>query len=363
MRFLSHLYSELLVFALVAVGVAGAVVEMVFFSQFILSDRFWYGFLGNILFLNTLHALISYRLLRYQVFKEAFVRGMGGSAKFILIFGLGIFSLLCIHFYIDFNEIPLSPFWLVVDTLFAFYFIGFLRAQHTAYQAYGILQNYNEEPRLDLPLKDFLKKEKFVFLVFFTAMIISTVFFFSRSVLKSPVALHLQLGFAFLALCSAAFIIFRSIDSHGVSSKRTFFSFRFLLLPLKYTSLTAAFCNFSCHGVEYYWITRRIEKNCKEKKLKASPLGFALTAFLSLSVFSFLVGDYLDARPQYREFFYAIPVVVITSLSQITSILHFHMDRYFFRFKDEETLREIGPLLKRDELPKDRQDPIEASAG
>ncbi len=231
--------------------------------------------------------------------------------------------------------------------MFGFFFIGFLRTHHTAYQAYGILQNYNYKNRLRSSLKEFLKSEKRIFNIFFIFCLANPFIFFARPFFKNTHHYFQALGVSALLSCSlAVLIIFRSIKTHGPASNRTLYSLRLLLIPLKYTFLSSAFSSAACHGVEYFWLTRNIEKNCQTRKLEITPLARGLILYILIGFLSFMLWDYLNSTPQYRAYYYAIPVIIFTAFFQIVSIVHFFLDRQFFKFKDPITLKEIGPLLE-----------------
>ncbi len=105
---LIKLYGEPLILILVLFGLLGPILETSFVSAlFFLSDKFWFGFLINIIFLNTLHALISYKLLRYNIFKQAVTRNSGFSFFQIALFGFIMFLAICTYYFVIFNKIKL----------------------------------------------------------------------------------------------------------------------------------------------------------------------------------------------------------------------------------------------------------------
>ncbi len=344
-RLSSRFYSESLVHLLTFLGICAATIEFIWLKNSFKSGQIYFEFIANILFLNSLHTVFSFRLLKYKLFRDALTRGLWNQKFAFPLISLVLFVAIFLSLFVLYHRIQLPYPLNYLNQAFLAYHVGLLPVHHAITQAYGVFQTYkkSESPQ-DASRK--IKFEKIVYqlLLIFTLISTSSFFLIQLSDHASIVALKwIACG---LAVAAAVYLIVNVIKSLGIRSTSAKFSFRFLLLPFKYISFSAGFFSSCCHGVEYFIVNKNIESNLKNSPQDATKMGRLVLFLVALAVLSHFVVFVKYFSHQQGNYLDSIPIVFVIAASQSFAVIHYLMDRQFFKFKDLRTREEISPLLQ-----------------
>jgi hypothetical protein len=160
-------------------------------------------------------------------------------------------------------------------------------------------------------------------------------------------SLHLQYGIVAISFAIVFFALFaaRGIP-HVKKSNKIYFMSRYLLWPFSYFSFLALFAIWSVHGLEYFFVyrkmaTRTAAAGLQRRQLKIYGFVFAGLFFilgaLGIESFASLVVTEWHAP--------SFPFQIASALAAGITTWHMLYDRYFFRFRTSLDRRVAHKLL------------------
>lgn len=224
--------------------------------------------------------------------------------------------------------ILLNILWLVYPTY------------HTFRQIYGILVLYNQDIVVSQKEKN-VEKKIFNFLMVILCIHTITLVIFQAHLLSQQEYQKLNWLLS-IVFCLPAFFLFKNKTDRKA---KNFYVVRIFLYPLSFHSFFALLATGALHGLEYFFITKKMVLN-SEQKFKSSNNIPAFLSFFSIFVLYILsssfgiLGIYTGGHaPQSAWYGF------VNFAGLLVAFIHYYMDGLIFRMKDPATREIIAPLL------------------
>ena len=295
----------------------------------------WIFFFSSIFFLGVIHNVFTLFLIFYLPEIRGMTEGkMRAEGPMFIYQILGIFFASMPIFYFGFLTAPPIAQKLV-GTGFAV-----LAYHHSLKQIYGLSLMYDRglKKTYQRTERNLYRAQVFVLavsllLLIFVPKVCSTAF--------------VRLAFAgALLFCPLAIIWISLQQPQARRSNRTLYLSRLVVLPLAVVWPIMAMGGAYTHGIEYLFVVRHMSRVSKFK------MNLAASVFLVLS--SLLVAALILPNPirglrwvvTANKNWSKVILDVLASLSLSITILHYYLDRVYFRMTDPFVRSHVGPLLE-----------------
>jgi hypothetical protein len=158
--------------------------------------------------------------------------------------------------------------------------------------------------------------------------------------LRDNLATWLVRGEIFLSLGVAVLIVFNSFFfPKARKSFKSLYLLRLFLFPLFSFSDLAAASTAGVHGVEYFFVYRKIKNRSKMKNSARKRMNW-LSIFAGLTLVAMAFPQMII--PEKEQ---GLWVSILFSVATATAYAHYYLDRVMFRMRNSEVREFVGPLI------------------
>ena len=301
----------------------------------------------NFFLFNTLHVAPTFFMVFYLPEFHAWYRDQSTAEKIWhltrLVLAVTLIALLFSNLYTDFRD-PISAFaWE--------FFVALMPGFHNLRQIQGLSSAYNQILKPDDTLhvsrwQRGVRREKALFAVFIASLLITGhVFFIRYEGHRSG-----NLWFPSVMMVLVVGILLNSCTMFtGVALRRKLvYQLRLLLFPFTFTFRIPIWGVTGVHGLEYWFVWRKMSANSKFRPALSAKLVFALLLCLVTvcGIVGYKVWPFDDlsvaSRPGAERWFAAL-----SAMSTSLVYIHYYLDRQIFAMKDPLVRKNIAPLLIR----------------
>lgn len=311
--------------------------------------RPWADFIGNVVFLNALHNLFSYRLILVnRDFRQSFFVSTGlRSWVKVIVFMLPVMAIVYFTYYVKFKNIQFGQPWDAIIFAVLMFHTVFLPLHHGNRQERGIGLMYdqiNPAIRKNPRYEGFFNRERRLFNLYLVALLALILVVPERQSL-SPTVFN-----SILAVCGTLFLAILGHACYGFMvlgrTNKPFFLIRLLNHIFAPLWVPAYALRAACHGIEYYLIYKQVLG--REKEIKSSdvlqtplwmrPIFYLMTLLVMLLYFPVLFKDHGFS---YSTDFY----IALVSVVHCYVLGHYYIDRQIFRMSNSEIRKKISPYF------------------
>jgi hypothetical protein len=129
-------------------------------------------------------------------------------------------------------------------------------------------------------------------------------------------------------------------------SNKTLYAFRCLLYPFGIVHFIFNFASMIIHGVEYFFLTRRLLDNGNLNRQVSNQIlvyGLGLGTAILLPQFVMQLNPSLEHQLFGRNA--PLWILVVLAIAKAINLMHFYIDGFIFRFRDPAVRENILPIL------------------
>jgi hypothetical protein len=320
-------------------------------------EKRWLRVFSDILFLGTIHSVLSLTLMLFipEVRDWFKTYGGGSMSKAILKFAIVCALIFSFMFYTVVKDSKTDPVFLLIAVVLIHSILG---QRHWVRQAQGMSLLYNSRLRQALSLDGITqakmagieRSEKFGFtlLTIATALISIALSNVLVSLIPQLKMRPLIPVFAVLGFFGAGLVIYCSwITPHASRTNKFFFNLRSLLVTFHSLSLSANLGMRATHGLEFLALTGKMSANSRISKkmligfIVASVFAICFAAMVDLAKSALFMKHLWTNYPGYFTVW-----CFMASIDLTFTYVHYYTDAVMFRFKDEGVRKSIAPLLR-----------------
>jgi hypothetical protein len=331
-------------------------IELMFFHLTSVSSlNYAAAFIGDILFLNSIHVILTLAMLIHMPeFRELVSSKTNGSPRRFWYKVVAIFLSLLAFFccvekggLLDIHGFRHNSPWVMIGTLSILAFRFLPAAHHNISQIKGFSLAYNFQLRKERgggALGE--KSERLLFHVFTLSIcvvilvVVYRKFYNEDFHIAAPTLYYSAIAMSLLA---AAWIMLNSLHVVRHCPNKFLYLARIWLWPMTPFSIAASTGIKAMHGIEYLFLfinfnnTSAMEPGLKGRALMVTVAMFAVTVFVALGSYFFLFPLRSFTNNKAGFFINAFMLALIYT--------HYYLDRFIFRMSQSENRKTIGPLL------------------
>ena len=315
-----------------------------------------FEFLAAIVFLNGIHIIFTFYMIvnsrdGQEWFRNVFFSKSGGSNRFYL-FLLPILIFVSAASFSSW-EPPEELFFLGSDSNALLWLL--FPIFHSFTQSMGLSLNYNYrglKEEKNVLRRSSIKKEKnlykaFMFLILFSCLVVGKHGFLSKELLNQNLAKALCCSFLILLIPLTLYSL-RTCERSS-SNEKLIFQLRYFLYPLSFVSVYGFVGIGAVHGIEYFFVWRKIKSNDTSRIARRKRVEWAVLLLLflvclmnpSTGVFSL---D-LHLRSWLLENFSVIATISLL-VDVVVTLVHYYLDHELFKMKNIHSLKWMAPLIR-----------------
>ncbi len=301
------------------------------------SNELYLEFLTYIVLGGAIHVVLTFFMMfTLPEFKTWLLKQRSNKLfvkKLLVIFSFFVFTNIIYSFFRYTNNslflIPLNIFWVLYPIF------------HVFSQSYGILVIHNQNIGVLEEERKFERKVFDILMILIALNVVALIFYHSHQL--SQAAYHKISVFHFVAFCGLALLLFRIKNS---DHQRNLFLLRIFLYPLSFLSGIAGLAIVGIHGLEYFFITKKIVLKSEEKIHISKHLPILLSVILIAGLYLIntqfgllgLITNGVTPRGSWYKF--------VQTIAMSFTFAHYYLDGLIFRMKDPISRQFIGPLFR-----------------
>ncbi|MES2854461.1 MAG: hypothetical protein V4692_01305 [Bdellovibrionota bacterium] len=292
-------------------------------------------FLADIVFLHLIHTSFSFNMLiRYPEFRAwRFDYGSGNPVRVWwrwLAFALFLFA----FFYTSPSFQENKGLFIAIVLVTAS-----IRVQHGITQTRGMAALYDRVLDRSTALDSAARRERFLFNGIFFFML-PHVFVCAPPLEVNVLPFSKETIWAIRTVCVVMCTIFvigllvnAWFTDHRTRTSKIPFLLRMFVVPLSFYSVTAIFAFSAVHGIEYFFVTRKIAQATNREPSRFGWITYVAPALVIAAVFAPIY--FIKEHPRW-----------LFAFATMISYVHFFMDKELFRFRHTASREHISPLLR-----------------
>lgn len=355
---------ELYFLGLFLLGLVTTGFESIFFKTFNLgSIKLIMRLVSDVVFLGTIHAIISYSLLLFiPEVREWVVLRTKGRPHLYWLENFFFVLLICVGILLAITAGAAGLGKQIFSWMLIVYFLfDIFGTRHHIMQFQGLSLLYNQQLRISYNLTleqqqrsrklEHWEKWAFQGLVFSACISQFGAFAVFLQHINIPYYPILFSGITMSLFFCLLILGISFLMPYSQNSYKGLFLLRILFLPFRSISFSANVFLRCFHGAEFLLLMGNVLDNTRAShKIKRHFVIFSIFGVMFAGICTLakrdLLGNYFYSRPSDHPIF-----VILVTLNTVFNFIHYLMDAQMFKFKNIENRKTIGPLLPYKKAP------------